>query len=200
MELEELKRQWQVLNSQLKQMPLTEDNEIERLIASYRQKTSSSLGHLKSLQRFSVSLGVACMGILIIIGISLCNLENEAMRMKYIAMTAFAVLSFLLGIVWDMHVYSRLKQIRVDTMSVLQVSRLMVSFRQLMKTEVWAAIIWAVVFIIFYSFLFDVYSPWWFLGMSAGCGIFGYFYYKKLVYKHLDNIKKNVNELKDVVG
>ena len=89
-------------------------------------------------------------------------------------------------------------------MPVAEVSRRMSTVRYWTHYEVWAVAIWTIVFTALFYWVMDYYMlP---LGVQAVlliCYIIWdviliYFIYKRLIYKHLDNIKKNIEELKDI--
>lgn len=204
MELDELKQQWDALNQHLAQAPLTDRAQIEKLIATYRTKTNRSLGGLKNLQRVSLTAGAVLMGLmtlaLLLLGINSHNKEC----FKYFLLSLFITITLIGGMVWDWRTYSHLRTIRVDITPVAEVSRCMVVFRRWMKYEVWACSLWAVLFtlLIYWGFGYYQHPPvqqiiLLSLILALDISII-YFYYKKLVYKYLDDIKKNIEELKDI--
>ena len=184
MELDELKKSWNALDAQLQKEPIADEQQIKELIANYKTNTRHSLGRLVFLQRFS--LGIGAVGLAIILFL------------------AFITVTILGGMWWDWKTYLWNKNTLVDEMPVAEVSRRMSTFRYWTHYEVWAVAIWTIVFTALFYWVMDYYMlP---LGVQAVlliCYIIWdviliYFIYKRLIYKHLDNIKKNIEELKDI--
>ena len=85
-------------------------------------------------------------------------------------------------------------------MSVAEVSRRMATFRYWTRYEVWAVAVWAVIFTALFYWVMDYYT----MPLIAQAAMLGfcviwdviliYFIYKK----HLDSIKKNIEELEDI--
>lgn len=89
-------------------------------------------------------------------------------------------------------------------MSVSEVSRRMTIFRQWTKYEVIAISAWIVLFnaLNYWVMEYHLASP----GLQAALitlfvvfdALIIYILYKKIIYKHLNNIKTNIEELKDI--
>ena len=171
MELDELKKSWNALDAQLQKEPIADEKQIKELIANYKTNTRHSLGRLVILQRFSLGTG------------------------------AVTILS---GMWWDWKTYLWNKNTHIDEMSVAEVSRRMTRFRNWTRYEIWAVAAWTVIFTILFFWIMDYYTlPLMVQAVLIGCyiildALLIYFIYKKVVYKHLDSIKKNIEELKDI--
>lgn len=205
MELDELKKSWNTLDAQLQKEPIANEEQIKELIASYKAKTRSSLGRISDLQRLSIGLGAAGLAVLLLIWLFLpAFLPNEHLQNKIAAFLGFIAVSIIAGMWWDWKTYRWNKATLVDEMPVAQVSRRMATLRQWTRYEVIAISVWVI--------LFNALNYWvmkYHLA-SAGVqailiGIFAafdiliiYLLYKKLMYKHLDTIKKNIEELEDI--
>ena len=96
------------------------------------------------------------------------------------------------------------KQTHIDEMSVAEVSRRMTTFRQWTRNEIIALCIWVVVFNAFNYWVMGyhlksigtqvvIISAFTAIDILIICIL-----YKKGIYQHLDNIKKNIEELKDI--
>ena len=105
---------------------------------------------------------------------------------------------------WDWKTYLWNKNTHIDEMSVAEVSRRMTRFRNWTRYEIWAVATWTVIFTILFFWIMDYYTlPLMIQAVLLGCyiildALLIYFIYKKVVYKHLDSIKKNIEELKDI--
>lgn len=205
MEIDDLKKQWNVLDSRLKQAPLTNPSDIEKLITNCKQHADRGLRSLKSMQRISLSIGAVFIMLLLptlIAGTAL--IENPLWEHRVTRLILFLGVSLIGGMVWDGMIYLQLGKIRVDLMPVAEVSHRMNRFRRQTLYEVWACAIWAVAFIVFCYILFDYHER----DVAAQLCMVGfltlwsatliYLYYKKVVYKHLNNINKDLEELNHV--
>ena len=105
---------------------------------------------------------------------------------------------------WDWKTYRWNKNTRIDEMGVAEVSRRMTTFRQWTRYEVMGISIWIILFNILNYWVMEYHlAPasvqalliTLFVVFDA---LIIYILYKKVIYKHLDNIKKNIEELKDI--
>ena len=200
MELDELKKSWNALNEQLQKEPIADEQQITELIAGYKANTRKSLGRLVVIQRFSIGIGTICLATLLLIWLLLPTFGfNEQLQEKIVPFLGFIAISILAGMWWDWKTYRWNKNTHIEEMSVAEVSRRMTTFRQWTKYEVMGISIWII--------LFNILNYWL---MSVGVqailitlfvvfdALIIYILYKKVIYKHLDNIKKNIEELKDI--
>lgn len=205
MELDELKKSWNALDAQLQKEPIADEKQIKELIASYKTNTRRSLGRLVILQRFSLGVGAVGLAIILLIWLLLPTFGfNEHLQTKTALFLAFITATILGGMWWDWKTYLWNRNTRVDKMSVAEVSRRMTTFRCWTRYEVWAVAIWAVIFTALFYWVMDYYTmPLIAQAILLGCCIIWdviliYFIYKKVIYKHLDSIKKNIEELEDI--
>lgn len=205
MELDELKKSWNALDAQLQKEPIADEKQIKELITSYKANTRKSLGYISSLQRLSIGIGALGLIILLLIGLILPTfLPNEHLQNKLAAFLGFIAISIIAGMWWDWKTYCWNKSTLIDEMPVAQVSRRITTFSQWTKFEVIAISVWII--------LFNVLNYWVMEYHQASAGVQAvlisafvifdvliiYLLYKKLMYKHLNNIKKNIEELKDI--
>lgn len=205
MELDELKKSWNALDAQLQKEPIADEKQIKELIASYRAKTRNSLGRISNLQRLSISFGAIGLAVLLLTWLFLpAFLPNEHLQNKIAAFLGFIAISIIGGMWWDWKTYRWNKATLIDEMPVAQVSRRMTTLRQWTKYEVIAISVWII--------LFNVLNYWVMEYHQASAGVQAvlisifvifdvliiYLLYKKLMYKHLDTIKKNIEELEDI--
>lgn len=206
MELDELKKSWNVLDAQLQKEPIADEERIKELIAGYKANTRVSMGCILNSQRFSLIIGVVV--ILLAIAATIIFLpnivENEKWISKLYIICGFMMISIIAGFWWDWKTYQWNKKTEIDKMSVAEVSRRMAIFRSWTRNEVWVAAIWAVLFTTLFYWVMEYYLlPA--MAQIIMISIFTisdiliiYFIYKKMIYKHLNSINKNIEELKDI--
>lgn len=105
---------------------------------------------------------------------------------------------------WDWKTYRWNKNTHIEEMSVAEVSRRTTTFRQWTKYEIIVVSIWIVLFNIlnYWAMEYHLMS----IGVQAMLitlfvvfdALIIYILYKRVIYKHLDHIKKNIEELKDI--
>ena len=205
MELDELKKSWNALDAQLQKEPIADEKQIKELIASYKTNTRRSLGRLVILQRFSLGVGAVGLAIILLIWLLLPTFGfNEHLQTKTALFLAFITATILGGMWWDWKTYRWNKDTRIDEMGVAEVSRRMTTFRQWTRYEVMGISIWIILFNILNYWVMEYHlAPasvqalliTLFVVFDA---LIIYILYKKVIYKHLDNIKKNIEELKDI--
>ena len=206
MELDELKKSWNALDKHLQKSPVTDARQLAELITTYRTRASKSLKSISNLQRASIAIGivVALLLMSIIAFAGLQEIENPQVRIKVLVFTAFIAITIIGGLWWDIKVYQWIKNIHVDEMPVVEVSRRITTFKRWTKHEVVAICIWAVLFNGLYYWLMNFYNDPALLQaliimLFIVCDtLIIYLLYKKVLYKHLDNINKNIEELKDI--
>lgn len=205
MELDELKKSWNVLDTRLQKEPITNEKQIKELIASYQANTRHSLRQLVILQRVSLGTGTAALGILLLLWLLLPAFGfDEPLQDKVAIFLGFITVTLLGGMWWDWKTYIWNKHTRVDEMSVAEVSRRITTLRSWTRYEVWAVIAWIVAFTVLFYWVMDYYTMplvaqiVLLCSCIAGDAIIIDFIYRKFVYKHLDTIKKNIEELKDI--
>ena len=156
-------------------------------------------------QRISLGVGAVGLAVILLIWLLLPTFGfNEHLQNKTAIFLAFITVTILGGMWWDRKTYLWNRNTRVDEMSVAEVSRRMATFRYWTRYEVWAVAVWAVIFTALFYWVMDYYT----MPLIAQAAMLGfcviwdviliYFIYKKVVYKHLDSIKKNIEELEDI--
>lgn len=205
MELEELKKSWQTLDKHLQKQDIITEERMKELIACYKQKVERKLGSLMGLQRASL-----CIGLFILIAIGpVCLLlpswiEDTDTRTKLQVMLIFIAVTIIGGGGWDWYTYRYMQQTRVDLLPIAEVSRRIVKLRLWARQEVTAISLWALLFGSIYYWARDFYH----LPITIQAVIISVFIlfevaiiwllYQKLIYKHLNQIKKEIEDLKDI--
>jgi len=205
MELDELKKSWNALGKQLPQEPIADEKQIAELIANYKTNARQNMGRLLGIQRFSIRLGVIALALLFLMGILLSSLGlSEYWENRITMLLAFLALTLAAGIWWDQKTYRWTQETRIDEMSVAEVSQRMVIFRQWTRYEIIAISVWTVLFDVLYYWMMGFYlAPFLVQAIVIAFLLIAnvlviYILYKKVIYKYLNNIKQNIEELKDV--
>ena len=205
MELDDLKKNWKTLNEQMPQRPIADDAQVMALIERCKAGTGKSLHKLVGVQRLSLMLGGGVLLLWLILGILVySHITDAELRVKMLAVLLFMGATVVIGGWWDYKCYCWTRDTRVDEMSVSEVSRRMVTLRRWMCNEVWAMSVWAVLFNALYFWMMGLHhAPATLQAIVIGCFVIIdfsviYFIYKKLIYKHLNNIKANIEELEDL--
>lgn len=205
MELDELKKSWNALDEQLKKGDVTDEEQITKLIAACKTNTRRSMGRIVNLQRISLLTGAVALIALVLVSLFLPSVfENDRLQNKISALLIFVGTSILAGLWWDWKTYRWIHQIRIDEMPIVEVSRRMTALRQWFKYETVAICLWILAFNILNYWAMDYcQAP---AGKQAVLiilfliidALLIYLLYKKIIYKHLNNIKNNIEELKDI--
>ncbi len=205
MELDELKKSWNALDRNLPPNPVASDEEITRLIAHHKGNTSKSLGRIKKLQRLSILTGVVVLASLALAVLLLPQLTaGEGLQEKLSAFIAFIAVSLIAGVVWDWKTYRWSQAIHIDEMTVAEVTRRMTVLRRWTAYEMVAICAWLILFNVFNYWLMDYHHApvarqlaliAFFLLFDAAVI---YVVYKRKMYRHLNNIRKHIEELKDI--
>lgn len=205
MELDELKKSWNALDKQLQKEPIADEQQIAKLIATHKADTRKSLNKLLSLQRFSIGVGI--LSILLLAGAFLflpqSGFSEEGQTKVTVFIVALAV-TMIGALAWDWTSYLQSRKIRVDEMSVVEISRRTNALRQTLKYEIVVVTVWQFLFLALCFWLFDLHlmpvtlQVVWIVFCLLFDGIFLYLFYKKTACKYLNHMKQNIEELKDI--
>lgn len=205
MELEELKKSWQTLDKHLQKQDITTEERVGALIESYRRKTKRRLGNIQNLQRASLTIGMLILAAIVAVAVLLPSwCGDTGLKLKIEVALGFVALTLLGGGYWDWRTYHYIQQTRVDLLPIAEVSRRIVKLRLWTRQEVAAISLWVLLFGGIYYWVMEFYR----LPVAAQAVIVGVFVlfeaaviwllYQKLIYKHLNQIKKDIEDLKDV--
>lgn len=205
MELEELKKSWQTLDAHLQKQDITTEEQVGALIESYRRKTKRRLGNIQNLQRASLTIGMLILGVIATVAVLLPSwCDDASLRLKIEVALGFVALTLLGGGYWDWRTYRYIRQTRVDLLPIAEVSRRIVRLRLWTRQEAAAISLWVLAFGGIYYWSMEFYR----LPATVQVVILTvfvlfeaaiiYLLYQKLIYKHLNQIKKDIEDLKDV--
>ena len=113
MELDELKKTWNLLDEKLKQETLADSRQIEALIASCKDRAGRGVDSLARNQRLSMWLGGVVGVVLLVVGglFSFLLLEGPV-RLKMLVLLLFSALSIAIGVLWDRKTFQWLRQLK----------------------------------------------------------------------------------------
>lgn len=205
MELDELKKQWSKADNLLEQKPLASEEGIGKLIATGRNDMRQKLQRLSSIQRISLSVGTLLFLFFAIIGGCVPDIWADRISpQRCIFMLAFIVVSLIGGWIWDWKTFRWIRAIRTDEMSVVEVSRRMAIFQCQMRNEIIAICVWVVIFNALNFWVMGYHLaplPTQVLVIVLLLGLdvlIIFILYKKVLYKYIKDIRKNIEELKDI--
>lgn len=206
MELDELKKSWNKLNEHLEQKDLIDEQDLQTLIARHKQNTNGKINKIAGLGKLSV--GIAGVFLLFMLAcfifiIPSLNLSAQTIERIYF-IGGFFTLLLIAGGSWDLTTYLWLKHTDIETLSVVKVIERINRFRQWTKYEVIALII---VFISLTGIIYYIQEIYekpllaqtiYFVFCLLIIGSVIYIIYKKLVFKNLRDIRRNLEELQEL--
>lgn len=206
MELDELKKSWNALDNRLDKHPLVSEEEMERLINAGKAHTQRKLNGLNRWQRISLYLGIVLLLLLIPAWLWTPDLTDGQtdMHPRLLVLLTFLLVSVVAGWAWDWRTYRWLRTIRIDRMSVVEVSRRMTLFQHRMRNEVIAVCVWLIAFNALYFWVMGYHlAPAATQALVIALLLLAdvvivYLLYKKVMYKYINDIHKNIEELKDI--
>ncbi|MDR0988730.1 MAG: hypothetical protein LBM06_04650 [Prevotellaceae bacterium] len=199
MELEELKKSWTRLDEQLKKEQITNAAMLEKLIATHKQSADTSLGRLRWMQRLSLYIGALILALLFVFAV---QIYHGSLSLQAIAL--YLALTVIGGFWWDYKSYRLMRSIRLAELPVLEVSRKMLTLRRWVRNEIIAISIWIIGWFALYYWAAGWYAYAWeiqavmILVSLLLDGVVIYLFYRKFIYKHLDNVRRNIEELKEL--
>lgn len=198
MELDELKKTWTAMDRHLQDKSVVDENRIAELIANHKKNIENGQQRLSLMLKISL-----CGGGVVLVGAVLLTVLGH-LSTNFAVLLAFVIASIVGGLYWDWRTYHWMASARMDEMTVAEASRRMLDFRRRMACEVRIVAVWAVLWsALFYwssgYYLFPVAKQLLLAALLLLADVLViYFLYKHMVYQHLDNIKKNIEELKDI--
>lgn len=206
MELDELRKSWNKLNEQLERKSLVNEQAISELIAKYERKADGKINEIAGWGKFSAIIG--CGGFLLIIICCffitpLLDISEEAIGHFHSYGIFFSVI-LLVGGWWDTRTYLWLKRTRIEELPVVKVIERINKFRQWIKYEIIALIIILILLVGLIYCTNELYqksamTQFIFLAFCIVIlGIIIHFLYKKLIFDNLQDIRKNLDELREL--
>lgn len=205
MELDDLKKSWSALDKQLQKEKIVDEKQIAELITKYQAGVTKGVNGLTGLQKLSLIIGGG-LSLLLIPALVGNVMFSDGIRatIKEIVMAIFIILSIFGGFWWDWRTYRFSRKIKVAEASTVNVIEQVNEFRKKVKYELIALCVWILLFFGLYYWVTDFHTQpltvqlAFISGSFAVIGIALYFIYIKLIYKRLDDIDKNLSELKEL--
>ena len=200
MELDDFKKTWGELDNQLQKAPLAGDEQISRIVSECSGETRRSLDRIKEFMRWSLWGAGTFLLLLILFSIYLRpTAENQ--QGKFYLFWGFLFASFLVAFAWDIYTYRLVRGIRVDTMSVAEVSRRIAYFHRRTNYEVIALSAWIVIYTFFCYWYRQLYE----VSLLAQIFYFGVtllidalvinLLYRHKIYKPMRHAEENIRRL-----
>lgn len=205
MELDELKKSWNVLNKHLEEKKIIDEEALNKLIAQRTHQTKGGISRITSLEKLSILCGI----VLTLLGIISCFILPKYITTaegwtKAIYAGTFTVITLIFGMWWDVRTYLWLKNTNIEDMPTVTVIKRINKFRSWIKYEITAFVIWLILFLGLFYWIEKLYLlpnivqillfVFW-IAVIVGSA---YFIYKKLIYDRIKDIKKNLDELDEL--
>lgn len=205
MELNDLKKTWDILDKQLQKENLVDENQVSELITKYKIGAGKGIKRIRKWQKLSVGIGIGMLVLMLLGFIFSSTLSSWGyLNPKVYSILIFLIITLIGGMWWDMKSYNMIRKIRVDEMPVITVIKEINTFKKWVKYEFIIVSGWIVIFFALYYWNMDIYRlP--IMKQLILISIFlivtfvlVFFIYKKLIYNNLEDVQKNLNELKDL--
>lgn len=205
MELEELKKSWNLLNKRLEERTIIDEEALNRLIAQRTHQTKGGISRIRNLEKLSVLCGI----ILILLGLISCFILPKHITTvegwgKAFCAGSFMVITLVFGMWWDIRTYLWLKNTNIEDMPTITVIERINRFRSWIKYEITALVIWVITFLTLFYWIGKLYLLpnivqvlLFIVWIIIIVGIV-YLIYKKLIFDRIKDIKKNLDELDEL--
>lgn len=205
MELDELKKSWNVLNKHLEEKNIIDEEALTKLIVQRTHQTKGGINRITNLEKLSILCGI----VLTLLGIISCfilpkHITTSEGWTKAIYAGVFTIVTLFFGMWWDVRTYLWLKNTDIEDMPTVTVIKRINKFRSWIKYEIIAFVIWLILFLGLFYWIEKLYLlpnivqiilfVFWIV-IIVGTA---YFIYKKLIYDRIKDIKKNLDELDEL--
>lgn len=197
MELDELKKSWEALDSRLKKSELMDENTLGKLISERTKQTRNSMNKMLLFGKVTLIIGFFA-----IIGLGYYLLTANHSNKEY-CLWLFIWIMLCIGMVWDSLGYMYLRSIDIERMPLVTVIKKMTAYNRNFIIECFVA-----AFFFLSAFLVQaicihlmalnlvsilIFSVIWIVGCIAAIWII-----KRMFYDRLKNIKRNLAELREL--
>jgi len=197
MELDELKKSWEVLDNRLKKKELIDEQTLSKLIKERTSQTRSSMNKILMYAKTTLILGS-----LALIGLGYYLLTSNPGNKEF-CIWLFIWIMLCIGMIWDSMGYRYLKSIDIENMPIVTVIKKITAYHRNFIIECFVAAFFFITAFLLQAIcirLFTlnitsiiVFSIIWIVGLVAAVLII-----KSLFYNKLKNIKKNLAELREL--
>jgi hypothetical protein len=203
MELDDLKKTWTALDDKLKDKDVVDINTVSHLIAEYQSKASKGIKAIEKLNKWSLLSGIVLVAVLAaayVIAVVHHVFDNDRLA---IAGGVFAVL-LLIAFCWDYHTYRLARNMNVFTMPILTVIERVNKFKQCAKRELQAVCVVIPLLAALFYWAYRIYEVAFYIQLLyvlfsiAVTVVVAEVLYYKVLYKYIDDLKKNLEDLQDL--
>lgn len=205
MELDDLKKTWNVLDKQLQKENLLDESQVAELITQHKTGASKGINRIRRWQKLSVAIGICVLLLMVLVVAFSSSLSTFGyLNSKVYALLIFLVFTVIGGMWWDIKTYNMIRKIRVDEMPVVTVIKQINTFKKWMRYELIIVCGWVIIFFALYYWNMGLYhQP--FINQLLLISVFlaitfalVFLVYKKLIYNNLEDVRRNLNDLKDL--
>lgn len=205
MELDDLKKTWNRLDEQLQKEDIVNEENLSELITKYKSGVKQGIDRIGTSQKISVYIGAIAVVVLFFVASKLLPINlSEAVQAKINLLIGFIGISLIIGLFWDLKTYNYLRKTHIDEMPILTVVERINKFRAWTRYEVIGISTWLILFGVLYYWVMNIYK----LPLLPQLTVIAvllvayvsivYLLYKKLIYSNLDDVRKNLEDLKEV--
>ncbi|WP_321517842.1 hypothetical protein [uncultured Bacteroides sp.] len=194
MELDELKKSWEVLDNRLKKKELIDEQTLSNLISERTKQTRSSMNKILLYAKTTLIVGF-----LALIGLGSYLLIADYNNKEF-CLWLFIWIMLCIGMVWDSMGYMYLKSIDIEKMPLIIVIKKMTAYHRNFIIECFVAAVFFLSAFVIQAFCIQlftlnfvsilIFSIVWIIGCIVAIWII-----KSLFYNKLRNIKRNLAEL-----
>nr|WP_320038079.1 hypothetical protein [uncultured Bacteroides sp.] len=197
MELDELKKSWDILDNRLKKEEILDEHTLSKLINERTKQTHSSM---KKMLMYSKATLIV--GFLAIIGLSYYLLTADHNNKEYcLWIFIWGMLCF--GMIWDSLGYMYLKSIDIEKMPLVTIVKKVTAYHRNFIIECFVAALFFLSAFLMQAFCLNllalnlvtilVFLGVWIIGCIAAIWVI-----KNLFYDKLKDIKRNLAELREL--
>lgn len=197
MELDDLKKSWEILDKRLKKNELIDEQTLNKLINEHTRQTRNSMDKMLLYGRTTLVLGLfVTIGLGFYLFTTDCNIKGYHLWL-------YLWLILCLGMIWDGIGYFYLRSIDIERMPLVQVVKKITAYNRNFMIECYVATIFILSAIFIQAASINllnlslaikiVFISVWLIGCLAA-----YWIIKKLYYDKLKDIKRNLAELKEL--
>jgi hypothetical protein len=194
MELDELKKSWEVLDNRLKKKELIDEQTLSNLISERTKQTRSSMNKILLYAKTTLIVGF-----LALIGLGSYLLIADYNNKEF-CLWLFIWIMLCIGMAWDSMGYMYLKSIDIEKMPLVTVIKKMTAYHRNFIIECFVAAVFFLSAFVIQAFCIQlftlnfvsilIFSIVWIIGCIVAIWII-----KSLFYNKLRNIKRNLAEL-----
>lgn len=197
MELDDLKKSWEILDDRLKKNELIDDESLKSLVNERTKQTRNSMEKMLCYGRITLIAGlIVCIGL----GSYLLNISCTA---RHYILWTYVWIMLIVGLIWDGIGYFYLRSIDIGKMPLVKVIKKITAYNRNFIIECYVAAIFIISAIFIQAITINllnlslavkiIFIAVWLIGCFSS-----YWIIKTLYYDKLKNIKRNLAELREL--